>query len=247
MQTNKELKKSLIVLIKPLLALILGSIFLHSLILYNITINPTIFLLLIPLFFISVFKNNEFKLKTIIFPRKNLAGLVEASLSIILLQYLCYKFLQIGIYSDSPKVILHSLTLLFLSIFINAGIEEFVFRVTLFEVIKQKVIKIKFYQILLSSLIFGLYHLLYYMTGMGHFLFSLVVGLTLSYIYSKTYNFFYVSLLHAIYNFCTTIIRNSFPLESSSVLWFQIYGSFIFIVVFLVFKKIYIVRYQIKM
>ena len=176
-------------------------------------LNISMRLLFIPFFFIYVKK-------------EGLASLNTPSFKFVDFKYLPFLFLT---FSNFIVVFLSNwvmfegvstLTIikdLVLSILIAFN-EELVFRVVLIKEMSVGLSRIK--TILLSSLVFGLTHLLN-ISSLGSIpyvllqvLYSFGVGLILSLIYTKTYNFVYVFIIHFLFDFLNgDLVSDLYDLE----------------------------------
>lgn len=227
MYSKEVIKKSVIFTIKILL-LIIVSRFIDE----STKIPGTVCLLVIFLCLYRKLNKNNVNIKEIIFSKKSFKGIIIISCVIIILQILAYIAIYfIGVEYINfyfPNVIIH----LFITIFINAAIEEFVFRTTLIEAIRIDIMDNKKYQVLLSSFIFAVYHLIYVNDINGEyglmiplFIGTFIAGISMSYIYINSYNFIYVVIIHTIYNFTMNMITLRFNFDNiSNVGIYILYG-----------------------
>ncbi|WP_196342155.1 CPBP family intramembrane glutamic endopeptidase [Paraclostridium sordellii] len=129
----------------------------------------------------------------------------------------------------------------------NCAIEEILFRVILIEEIQKKCIKEK-YQIIISSIIFGLYHIILvndttniYML-MSFFIGTFIAGIGFAYIYIVSENYIYVVIIHTVYNViqnCIQLQFNTLNMSNKLVVTLHIYLGIIFIISGIICKNPY--------
>lgn len=179
---------------------------------------------------------DKIKIKSI--KDKKWSGLITLSIVIIFSELIMYNFFYLKKYNSINLYYYNIITPIIIFQMFNCLIEEYFFRYLLFEKIKLQVLDNRKYKILISSFIFGLYHVIFLEQkvlisySLALFIATSLAGIGLGTIYEDSSNWIYVAILHSIYNIMQNLMilnldMDKLNINNTFIMSFYLGGLFI--------------------